>query len=289
MNADSKLVNAVIPSPNFTQQRKYPKIDMIVVHCMAGNLSIETCGKLFANPSKQASSHYGIGSDGRIAQYVEERHRAWTTGGSMSVNGFSGSDIDHRAVTIEVANCTLAPYWAITGEAMNSLILLLADIAKRNGIPKILWANDKSLVGKMADGSPVQTLALHRWFAKKACPGDFIVQCLPNICEAANNLLDGGTSSDYMLNGYDYSPVFDPVYYSNRYTDLKMAFGDNPLLLWNHFCQFGMNEFRQASDEFNPEVYKNRYPDLQNAFGDDNPMYYYHYVAFGINEGRSAV
>ena len=141
----------------------------------------------------------------------------------------------------------------------------------------------------MADGRPVQTLALHRWFAKKACPGDFIVQCLPAICEAANNLIGGGTTSDYMLNGYDYSPVFDPVYYSNRYADLKMAFGDNSLMLWNHFCQFGMNEFRQASDEFNPEVYKNRYPDLQNAFGDDNPMYYYHYVAFGINEGRSAI
>lgn len=288
MNADSTLVNAVIPSPNFTQQRKY-KIDMIVVHCMAGNLSIETCGKLFANPSKQASSHYGIGSDGRIGQYVEEKYRAWTTGGSMSVNGLSGSDIDHRAITIEVANCTLAPWWAITGEAMNSLILLLADIAKRNGIPKLLWANDKSLVGKMADGRPVQTLALHRWFAKKACPGDFIVQCLPSICEASNALLEGGTTSDYMINGYDYSPVFDPVYYSNRYADLKMAFGDNPIQLWNHFCQFGMNEFRQASDEFNPEVYKARYPDLVAAFGDDNPMYYYHYVAFGISEGRSAI
>ena len=207
----------------------------------------------------------------------------------MTVNGLSGSDIDHRAITIEVANCTLAPWWAITGEAMNSLILLLADIAKRNGIPKLLWANDKSLVGKMNDGRPVQTLALHRWFAKKACPGDFIIQCLPNICDAANALLGGGGTSDYMINGYDYSPVFDPVYYSNRYSDLKMAFGDNPLLLWNHFCQFGMNEFRQASDEFNPEVYKARYPDLVAAFGDDNPMYYYHYVAFGINEGRSAI
>jgi len=289
MNPDSKLVNAVIPSPNYTLKRKYNKIDMIVVHCMAGNLSIETCGKLFANPSKQASSHYGIGSDGRIGQYVEEKYRAWTTGGSMSVNGFSGSDIDHRAITIEVANCTLAPYWAITGEAMNSLILLLADIAKRNGIPQLLWSNNKSLVGVMKDGRPVQTLALHRWFAKKACPGDFIVNALPNICDAANNLLAGGGTSDFMLNGYDYSPVFDPVYYCNRYSDLKAAFGDNPVLLWNHFCQFGMNEFRQASDEFNPEVYKSRYPDLVAAFGADNPMYYYHYVAFGINEGRSAV
>ena len=289
MNADSKLVNAVIPSPNYTQKRKYPKIDMIGVHCMAGNLSIETCGKLFADPSRQASSHYGIGSDGRIAQYVEEKYRAWTTGGSMSVNGFSGSDIDHRAVTIEVANCTLAPWWAITGEAMNSLILLLADIAKRNGIPKILWSNDKNLVGVMKDGRPVQTLALHRWFAKKACPGDFIVQCLPNITDATNSILEGGGTSDFMINGYDYSPVFDPVYYANRYSDLRAAFGDDSVLLWNHFCQFGMNEFRQASDEFNPEVYKARYPDLVAAFGDDNPMYYYHYVAFGINEGRSAV
>lgn len=97
------------------------------------------------------------------------------------------------------------------------------------------------------------------------------------------------SASGFMLNGLDYSPVFNPSYYSNKYPDLKSAFGDDETALWNHFITFGMNEFRQASAEFNPTVYKDRYEDLRNAYGDNKPMYYYHYVAFGINEGRSAV
>lgn len=90
----------------------------------------------------------------------------------------------------------------------------------------------------------------------------------------------------YYINGYDYSPVFDPEYYSNKYPDLKAAFGENKDLLWNHFCQFGMYELRQGSAEFDPVFYKGNNPDVVQAFGDDNPMYYLHYVAFGKAEGR---
>lgn len=90
----------------------------------------------------------------------------------------------------------------------------------------------------------------------------------------------------YYINGYDYSPVFNPEYYSNRYPDLKAAFGDNKDLLWNHFCQFGMYELRQGSAEFDPVYYKDHNPDVVQAFGDDYPMYYLHYVAFGKAEGR---
>ena len=90
----------------------------------------------------------------------------------------------------------------------------------------------------------------------------------------------------YTLNGYDYSPVFDPVYYANKYDDLKKAFGYNKDLLWFHFVNNGMNEFRQASAEFNPVAYQQRYPDVANAYGDDRPLYYYHYVAYGKSEGR---
>ena len=93
----------------------------------------------------------------------------------------------------------------------------------------------------------------------------------------------------YVINGYDYSPVFDPVFYSNKYADLKQAFGNNADALWNHFQQYGMNEFRQASAEFNPVIYKNRYADLREAYGNNNPLYYFHYVAFGKAEGRSAI
>lgn len=96
-------------------------------------------------------------------------------------------------------------------------------------------------------------------------------------------------SSGYILNGLDYSPVFDPVFYSNNYADLKAAFGNDANALWLHFQTFGMNEFRQASKEFDPIYYQNAYADVERAFGGDRPMYYMHYVAFGKNEGRKGV
>jgi len=96
------------------------------------------------------------------------------------------------------------------------------------------------------------------------------------------------TPTGYVINGYDYSPVFNPTYYANRYPDLQGAFGNDANALWNHFQTFGMNEFRQGSAEFNPQVYKDKYADVRDAYGDNNPMYYWHYVAFGKAEGRTA-
>lgn len=94
------------------------------------------------------------------------------------------------------------------------------------------------------------------------------------------------TDSPYMIDGYDYSPVFDPVYYAARYKDLRDAFGNDARMLWYHFTVCGMNEFRQASEEFNPEVYRARYADVAKAYGDNKPLYYFHYCAFGKKEGR---
>lgn len=92
----------------------------------------------------------------------------------------------------------------------------------------------------------------------------------------------------YFINGFDYSPVFDPVFYADKYPDLKSTFGTDANALWLHFQLFGMNEFRQASEEFNPQIYKERYPDLASAYGNNNQMYYLHYVIFGKAEGRTA-
>lgn len=101
-------------------------------------------------------------------------------------------------------------------------------------------------------------------------------------------IINPAVNNGYFLNGYDYSPVFDPTFYADKYPDLKSVFGTDTNALWLHFQLFGMNEFRQASAEFNPQIYKDRYPDLVAAFGDNNPMYYLHYVAFGKAEGRTA-
>ena len=93
----------------------------------------------------------------------------------------------------------------------------------------------------------------------------------------------------YVVNGIDYSIVFDPTYYVNKYADLKKAFGMDSTKLFEHFLKYGQKEGRQAISTFNVAVYKNRYLDLQKAFLDDLPAYYKHYCQFGKSEGRSAV
>ena len=129
--SNSSLVDYTKISPNYS--RRTSAIKKITIHHMAGNLSVETCGNVFANKSRAASSNYGIGYDGRIAMYVEEKDRSWCTGGKdkngniIRVNGISGADNDHRAVTIEVASDKVHPY-TVTGVAMKSLIALISAI-----------------------------------------------------------------------------------------------------------------------------------------------------------------
>jgi len=270
MYTNSSLVNYIDLSPGNYGLRDH-KIDTITIHHMAGNLSVETCGQLFHK--KKGNSNYGIGSDGRIALYVEEKNGAWTS---------SNKTNDMRAITIEVANNSGAPNWTISAQALNSLLLLCADICRRNDIKALVWSPNKSDRINHKNGV---NMTMHKDFAATACPGPFIESIEGLIAIAVNQLL---TQSPYTLNGYDYSPVFDPVYYANRYPDLRAAFGDDANQLWQHFVAFGMMEFRQASDEFDPVYYKSMYADLQQAYGSDNPMYYFHYVAAGKAEGRQA-
>lgn len=137
--SNSKLVSYTRLSPNHSGKRRHA-IDTISIHCMAGNLSVESCGRLFADRSREASSNYGIGSDGRIALYVDEGNRSWCT---------SSASNDNRAVTIEVANCADGEPWPITEEAYRSLINLLVDICQRNHIPELRWKGDQNLVGQV--------------------------------------------------------------------------------------------------------------------------------------------
>lgn len=149
------------------------KIDTVTIHCMAGNGSIESCGNLFASRSTGASSNYGIGSDGRIALYVPENYRSWCS---------SNRDNDDRAVTIEVANDGGGPLWHVSDKAMESLISLLADICVRNDIPELRWKGDKNLIGQVDK----QNMTVHRWFANKACPGDYLYSKHGEIAEKVN-------------------------------------------------------------------------------------------------------
>ena len=136
-----------------------------------------------------------MGKDGSIGLSVEEKNRSWCSGGTdkygnpIRVNGISGADNDHRAITIEVASDTTHPY-AVTDQAYNALVRLVADICKRNGIKKLLWKGDKSLVGKVSE----QNMTVHRWFAQKACPGDYLYNRHAQIAAEVNKLL--GNASD---------------------------------------------------------------------------------------------
>lgn len=174
--SNSPLVSYTKRSPNHSGKRTHV-IDTISVHCMAGNLSVESCGALFAKSSREASSNYGIGSDGRIALYVDEANRSWCT--SSKAN-------DQRAITIEVANTVASDPWPISDAAYNALIDLLVDICQRNGIKKLLWEGNKNLIGQVDR----QNMSVHRWFAAKACPGDWLYEHHGQIAEEVNARLE---------------------------------------------------------------------------------------------------
>lgn len=180
--SNSPLVSYTKLSPNHSGKRNHV-IDTITIHCMAGNASVETCGALFANPSCKASSNYGIGSDGRIALYVDEANRSWCT---------SSASNDNRAVTIEVANNGGAPDWPVSDKAYAALLDLVTDICKRNGIKKLLWKGDKSLIGQVNK----QNMTVHRWFAAKACPGDYLYNRHGQIAAEVNKRLEGEEEVD---------------------------------------------------------------------------------------------
>ena len=176
---NSKLVSYTKISPNKSVGRR-SKIDTITIHCVVGQLSVETIGNVFTPASRQASSNYGIGSDGRIGMYVEEKDRSWCT---------SSASNDHRAITIECASDLKHPY-AITQTVYNSLINLLVDICKRNEIKSLLWKGDKGLIGQVDK----QNITVHRWFANTACPGDYIYNKLGQIAVDVNKKL-GSTAT----------------------------------------------------------------------------------------------
>lgn len=179
--SNSPLINYTKISPNKTHPRKH-KIDTITIHCMAGNLSVETCGNVFAPKTRKASSNYGIGSDGRIALYVDEGDRSWCS---------SNSKNDDRAVTIEVANDGGANTgWHVSQQALSSLIALVTDICKRNGIPRLIWSMEKAVRVNHFNGA---NMTVHRDFANKACPGDYLYNLHGWIAEEVNKRLNGKT------------------------------------------------------------------------------------------------
>lgn len=172
--SNSSLVKYAKISPNKTSPRDHA-IDTITIHCVVGQVSVERLGEIFAPTSKKASANYGIGSDGRVGMYVEEKDRSWCS---------SNADNDNRAITIECASDSKYPY-AINDAVYKTLIELCADICKRNNIKELKWKANKSLIGQVDK----QNMTVHRWFAKKSCPGQYIYERLGQIAEEVNKKL----------------------------------------------------------------------------------------------------
>ena len=150
-------------SPNHSGQRTH-SIDRITPHCVVGQCSVETLGSIFAPSSRQASSNYGIGEDGRVGMYVEEKNRSWCS--SSNAN-------DQRAVTIECASDNTEPY-AFKDVVYQTLIKLCVDICQRNGKKKLLWLGDKDTTLAYTPKADEMVLTVHRWFANKSCPGSWM-------------------------------------------------------------------------------------------------------------------
>ena len=169
---NSSLVSYTKLSPNHSGQRTHG-IDRITPHCVVGQCSVETLGNIFLPTSRQASSNYGIGADGRVGMYVEEKNRSWCS--SSAAN-------DQRAVTIECASDSAEPY-AFKNIVYRTLIKLCVDICKRNGKTKLLWLGDKTKTLNYTPKSNEMVLTVHRWFANKSCPGNWMYSRMGDLAE----------------------------------------------------------------------------------------------------------
>lgn len=172
--SNSSLVNMTMLSPNHSGRRNQP-ITKIAIHHTAGAISAATIGQIFRPTSRQASCNYGIGNDNKIVLCVDEANRSWCT---------SSSWCDNRAVTIEVANSANGGNWPVSDRTLATLIDLVTDICRRNGIRNCTYTGGK-------DG----VLQKHEWYANTNCPGPYLGSKFSYIASEVNKRLSGNSSS----------------------------------------------------------------------------------------------
>lgn len=181
--SNSSLISYTKLSPNHSGQRTH-SVDRITPHCVVGQLSCETICDCFP-AGRGASCNYGIGKDGRIALCVDEDNRSWCS--SSNAN-------DQRAITIECASDKTEPY-AMTDAVYASLIDLCTDICKRHGKAKLLWFGDKNKTLNYNPAADEMIITVHRWFANKSCPGDWLYNRLGDLATKVTARLGGATSN----------------------------------------------------------------------------------------------
>lgn len=191
--SNSGLVSYTQLSPCNSGQRTH-SIIYFTPHCVVGQCTIEALGNMFANYSRQASSNYGIGKDGRVGLFVEEKNRAWTTSSEWN---------DNRAITVECASDATEPY-AFFDVVYNKLLDLLVDCCKRNGKNKVIWFGDKNKTLNYSPKDNEMVITVHRWFANKSCPGDWLYNRLGKLAESANKALSGDLRYRAYVQGIGY-------------------------------------------------------------------------------------
>lgn len=178
--SNSKLVSYTKLSPNHSGHRTHA-IDRITPHCVVGQLSAESICECFTSTSRQASCNYGIGTDGKIALCIEEKNRSWCS---------SSNSNDQRAVTIECASDMKEPY-TMNGKVYASLVNLCTDICRRNGKKKLLWFGSKEKTLNYTPKSDEMVITVHRWFANKSCPGNWLYNRLGDLASKVTANLSG--------------------------------------------------------------------------------------------------
>lgn len=193
------------PATNYYGKRNQ-KIDRITPHCAVGQISIESLANIFFNPARGASSNYGIGSDGRIGMFVEEKN----------ASGCSSSESnDRRAITIECA-CDLTHPYAFKNIVYEKLIELCVDICKRNGKTKLLWISDKNKALSYKLASNEMLLTAHRWFSATACPGDWMYGKMKDLADKVTSKLNSNTTNvivqrNVKINGINVARFTDDI------------------------------------------------------------------------------
>ena len=173
--SNSPLANYTLISPNKNSPRNH-KIDTITIHCFVAQVTAKRGCEVFQPTSKKASCNYVVGYDGSIGLCVDEGDRSWCT--SSGVN-------DHRAITIEVASDNKEPY-AVTEKAYAAMLDLVTDICKRNGIKKLVWSTNKNERMNHLNGC---NMTVHRDYANKSCPGDYLYNRHGQIAAEVNKRL----------------------------------------------------------------------------------------------------
>lgn len=269
--AESSLVSSIVWTPKYS--RTSAKKIGITPHHMAGVQGAKQCAEWHKNSNRGASATYYIGKDGEICQSVHEKDRAWTSG--------SGSN-DGSHVTIEVSNSKVGGDWPISDTVYASLVKLCADICKRNGIPQLVYTGDKN-------GS----LTEHMMFQNTACPGPYLHNIIASgkLSQDVNALLRNQPinpvtpDGKFIYDGLDFGPVFNPTFYSSKYSDLAMNGCTTPAQLFTHFTEMGLpKERRQAHQDFDVVKYMAVETDLAETLGHDPMAYAKHYIMFGKQE-----